>query len=363
MADIAEVLRNETDPNGPWPINGWPLDNPRQTVATISGFWDSQRNTTRTNFPELLDKGWESVISGIPTWSTLYVTTPDGKHTYAPGVDTKQVENFNQSLSLRNGILTTRVKWTPVPGGVSYDLVFTILAHRSRVSLGMMKLEITPSQNGDIIVTDILDGAGAQRTNFVSKKFEERDDMIWTSVRPYGIDNVTAYEFSTLEFPFGPRQGLVLEDSRKNANYRPYVSINESTISQEYIIETTKEETVTVLKYVGIASTDAFPKSTKNQAQRAALEAKECGWETLIREHNDAWDDLWEDADIVVYGDEQLQIAVRASLFHLLANVRGGSEGKGLGDNSISVGGLTSDSYAGLVFWDADCRFSCFRES
>ncbi|RPA98401.1 hypothetical protein L873DRAFT_1687777 [Choiromyces venosus 120613-1] len=347
------VLKNNSNRNGVWPINGWPLDNPRQTVATISGFWDSQHNTTRTNFPELLKNGGESVISGIPTWSTLYVTTPDGKYTYAPGVPHEQIESFNQSLSIRNGILTTRVKWTPVKGGISYDLKFTILAHRSRINLGLLKLDITPSEDGNVIVTDILDGAGAQRTEFSEKAFESKDNMIWTAVSPVGVPDVAAYEFSTLDFPFGSRQGLVIEESRKNANYRPYVSTNHSTISQEWQVETTKDQTVTIIKYVGIASTDAFP-NPKRTAHQAALDARACGWDTLVKEHNGAWDELWDDGDIVVHGDEQMQIAVRASLFHLLANIRGGSEGKGLGDNSIAVGGLASDSYAGFVFWDAD---------
>lgn len=37
----------------------------------------------------------------------------------------------------------------------------------------------------------------------------------------------------------------------------------------------------------------------------------------------------------------------------MLTNVRNGSEPTGLGDNSIAPAGLTSDSYAGQIFWDA----------
>jgi len=207
-----------------------------------------------------------------------------------------------------------------------------------------------------VIVTDILDGAGAQRTDFSEKSFEDKNNMIWTAVSLIGVPNVTAYEFSTVDFPFGSRQGLVMEESRKNANHRPYVSTNRSTISQEWQVETSKQQTIAIVKYVGIASTDAFPHA-KRTAQQAALDARACGWDDLVKEHNEAWDELWDDGDIIVHGDEQMQIAVRASLFHLLANIRGGSEGRGLGDNSMSVGGLASDSYAGFVFWDADCMF------
>jgi trehalose/maltose hydrolase-like predicted phosphorylase len=80
------------------------------------------------------------------------------------------------------------------------------------------------------------------------------------------------------------------------------------------------------------------------------------GYDDLLSEHTEAWNNIWESADIIIPGEEneQLQLATRASLFHLLSNIREGSEGHGLGDNSIAPAGLTSDSYAGEIFWDAD---------
>jgi trehalose/maltose hydrolase-like predicted phosphorylase len=324
-------------------------------VATISGLWDSQRNTTRTNFPELLKHGGESVISGIPTWSSLVFATSDG-HAYTPGVDASEVKSYYQTLSLKDGVVRTVVEWEPAKSGLTLVIDCSVVAHMTRINLGMIKCEVTPSESGDIILTDILDGQGAQRTSFVDKGLE-KDDTIWTSVKPAGIDNVTAFEVSTLDFDFTSKQGLVVEGSRKNAEQRAWVSGNESTISQEFTLETTKGETLTILKYVGIASTDAFPKDTSTVAQNAATEAKSCGWDTLIQEHRAGWEALWEEADIVIPGPEdieEMQIAVRASLFHLLSNIRPGDEGKGIGYNSIAVGGLASDSYAGLVFWDAD---------
>lgn len=339
------------NPNEVPPINGWPLDNPRQTVATISGFWDYQRNTTRTNFPELVRDGGESVISGIPTWTTFYITTPDGQYTYSPGVDPDSVIAFYQGLSIHNGILTTEVTWVPVAGGPEYQIKFTLLAHRSRINIGMMKVEITSDKDGAVIATDVLDGAGAQRTDHAGKEYVAKDDMIWTSVKPWGIADVTAYEYSTMDF--GACESSLIAGSRADAAERAYVSKNASTVAQEYKLSLVAGETVTLYKYVGIASSDAFENPAK-VARKAALQAKKDGWEQLLEEHEEAWNELWEDGDIIVEGDEVLQISIRATLFHLLSNIRGASEGRGVGDNSISVGGLTSDSYAGLVFWDAD---------
>ena len=339
------IDRNQT---GDWqPVNGWPLDNARQTVSTISGFWDSQHNTTRTNFPDLLNDGGESVISGIPAWSSMFVTTQKGT-TYQPGVDNFTISNFHQSLSLRNGVVETSFTWYPDQGGPAYNLTYTVVAHRSRINLGMVKLEISSSESTRLTITDILDGQAAQRTTFGGKGFANDGSTMWTSVKPLGITNVTAYEFSTVEISGFTAQDYV--STRYNAEQRPYVSKSVSTSAQEWRLDLVGNEPRTIVKYVGIASSDAFPDDPMGIAASAAFDAKATGWKRLIQEQDYAWGELWDSSDILIPGDEELQVALRGSLYHLLANLRGGSEGSGIGDNSISVGGLSSDSYAGRKY-------------
>ena len=172
-------------------------------MATISGFWDVQHNTTRTNFPELLKNGSESVISGIPTWSSFVISTADGRYTYAPGVDSDQIEYYHQTMSLRDGIVTTTVVWRPHANSPAYDLSFQVLAHRSKINLGMMKIGVSTADDTRLIVTDILDGEGAQRTRPAGKAVEKDNNVIWTAVNPEGLSDVVAYEYSTLDFGYG----------------------------------------------------------------------------------------------------------------------------------------------------------------
>lgn len=330
------------------PVNGWPLDNERQTFATISGFWNSQHNTTRTNFPELLEKGGESTIAGIPIWTGLIVTTQDG-FSYVPGVNNETVTKYRQSLSIKTGVVETSLRWTPVESDPDrfFDLKYTIYAHRKRVNVGAVKLEAFSSKGEKVWVTDLLDGRGAQRTEFIAKSFSEGDDVIWTGVHPHWLKNISAFEYSTIDFYHGGKH--VNRGSRRNPEGKPYISTNASTIAQEWEVTLPKpgEDCFTAAKYVGIASSDAFPKDPFAIAARAAEDAKKTGWEKLLKEHDKAWQDLWDEGDIIVEKDEELQIAFRASIFHLLSNVRSIDEGSGLSDNSITVGGLSSDSYAG----------------
>jgi trehalose/maltose hydrolase-like predicted phosphorylase len=173
-------------------------------------------------------------------------------------------------------------------------------------------------------------------------------------VSPNGIVNVTAYQVSRITVFPTP----ALRISSSSSDCFSGVSTNASTASQCYAVKASKYGTVTAIKYVGIASSDAFPGNALHTAQDAIATAAEDGYSKVLTEHSTAWNALWDDADIIIPGDTPvlrgLQLAARASLFHLLSNVRQGSEGHGLGDNSIAPAGLTSDSYAGQVFWDAD---------
>jgi trehalose/maltose hydrolase-like predicted phosphorylase len=124
------------------------------------------------------------------------------------------------------------------------------------------------------------------------------------------------------------------------------ITSNSSTIAQGYRFTIT--DSVILTKYVGIASTDAFP-DPLTEAETTSSSALYEGWDSLVTEHRQAWDALWSSADIEIPGNQEVQVSSRSALFHLWSNVRNGSEGPGIGDSSIAPAGLTSDSYAGQV--------------
>lgn len=76
--------------------------------------------------------------------------------------------------------------------------------------------------------------------------------------------------------------------------------------------------------------------------------ARAAGFESLLSEHRAAWCRRWQDADIVIEGDDELQLATRFALFHLMASV------PDEGEAAVGARGLTGASYRGHVFWDAD---------
>jgi trehalose/maltose hydrolase-like predicted phosphorylase len=163
--------------------NGWPLFSPRVATAMIAQFYDQQENTTGTNFAQT---GGEQPISTLPVWTSLYVTVDN--ETFSPMVNTTVTE-YSQNMSIKDGIVSTSMVWRGI------KLNYTILAHQTRPTLGIVRLELE-SQGGDIqvVLTDLLDGAGSWRTTFNHSEGNSSRHQLITSVKPNGIANVRACE-------------------------------------------------------------------------------------------------------------------------------------------------------------------------
>jgi trehalose/maltose hydrolase-like predicted phosphorylase len=95
-----------------------------------------------------------------------------------------------------------------------------------------------------------------------------------------------------------------------------------------------------------IAQPDRPP--APGDAIRALEAAKTSGFDRLLVEQRGAWARRWEDADILIEGDDTLQQRVRLALFHLMASVGDTNEA------AVGARGITGPAYRGHVFWDSE---------
>jgi nigerose phosphorylase len=99
-----------------------------------------------------------------------------------------------------------------------------------------------------------------------------------------------------------------------------------------------------------IVADDATP-----QVPRCAAALRECrsaaaqGYGPCLERHAAAWEGLWAECDVAIEGDEEAQLALRFSLYHLLAVAP--PAGSSL---SIPARGLSGQVYKGAVFWDTE---------
>lgn len=344
-------------------INGWPLFSERQTFATIAGFFDEQPTTNGTNFEWLNQYGGESVISGVPHWGGIIVDLGEGVYLDAT-VDNNTVSNFSSTLNAKEGISTWSYTWSPAnSSGLSFDIIYTMFAHKLYVNQGFVQLQIRPSADTNVSIVNVLDGTSAVRTNFTSSGME--GTQIYSAVTPYNVHNVTAYIYATME-------GSAEVDAASLAivTDKLYIGVNQSSIAQAANAALKAGQTTTVTKYVGGATSDGFldPKRT---AQGACMQAMLTGFNKSLATHVEEWAVVLTPDSVDNYTFPEngtlpndtyiIESAITAVLnnYYLLqntisANALSNASNAPIDTWSISVGGLTSDSYAGLVFWDAE---------
>ncbi len=86
----------------------------------------------------------------------------------------------------------------------------------------------------------------------------------------------------------------------------------------------------------------------RDQVEAALATAKLAGFDRLMREQRELLDQHWDEADVEIEGDDELQQAVRVGMFHVLqAGLRGERQ-------PIPAKGLTGPGYDGHTFWDTE---------
>lgn len=347
---------NQTNPDGANPANVWPLFSRRLSFTTISGFYNIQPNGTGTNYPWLNQYGWEQFIAGIPHATGILFDF--GGQVLNANVTNDTISSFESTISFKTGIGSWSYIWSPEGVNADFNVSYQALFHRERPNLIAVEAQITPSEDADGQVTDILDGRSAVRSYLNEKSLDENTTTIEVSFHPGGLEEVTGYEVSVANFDNGftdigskaPYEGDALEES-------------DMTIGQTFNISLKAGQTARFYKFVGVASTDKF-ENAEFIARQEAQNANATGWDAIVQEHVDAWAEIMTDAAVDNFTDpatgelpddneiEILQITSVANTYYLLQQLQ--PDGSGLNDNSLSVGGLNSESYAGMIFWDAD---------
>jgi alpha,alpha-trehalose phosphorylase len=86
----------------------------------------------------------------------------------------------------------------------------------------------------------------------------------------------------------------------------------------------------------------------RDEVVAALAAARHAGWDGLLGEQRAYLDEFWDNADVELDGDLELQQAVRFALFH---TVQAGARAE---QRAIAAKGLTGPGYDGHTFWDTE---------
>ncbi|MFF1482890.1 discoidin domain-containing protein [Streptomyces sp. NPDC058301] len=312
---------------------GWPLFTPRYDGSLVSGLYAHNKQTA----------GDRQAVAALPTWTALTLTTGGAADdTFNSSTPSGRISHYRQSLFLHCGLVRTSLTWTAADGRRT-DLVYEVLADRVNPHVGAVRMSMTPHWSGEATVTDMLDGRGARRMRQTGggdrTSGPHRDGRTAPTMdvafRTDGTD-VDGAVASTLRAG-GGTPGVKAQRAGQ---------AKDMTARQTLTLPVRSGQSYDVTKYVGV-DTALTSRAPRRDATATSRRAADRGWAALLRSHTAAWSRLWS-SDIEVPGQPEMQSWVRSAQYGLLSNTREGAA------NSIAPAGLTSDNYAGLIFWDAE---------
>lgn len=249
-------------------------------------------------------------------------------------INSKNISNFKQVLDMHHANFTASFDY-----GDKASVTYTYYALRQLPFSVLMDVTITPKKDIDITAASVMETPDALKD--VHNYYNQIE-------RPHTLISLLTSEAKS------PTGKLLLCASttflfNEKQNQEPLI-FHEMWDNNMHLMKFSKHLKANE-KYrfsiTGSIISSAQTNDPLNEAQRMTIYAKLEGTDSLIAQHNRAWDDLWK-SDITIQGDNQAQQDIHSMLYHLYSFVREGS------NLSLSPMGLSGLGYNGHVFWDAD---------
>lgn len=279
----------------------------KETVFTISNGYLGTRGTFEEGYPgdstaTLINGLYDKVVIShtelvnCPSWLPLEVKVAGDRFS----MDSGEILNYERRLDLRLGILSRDVRWRS-PKGHTLDFHFERFASLADQHVLAIRAQVTSIDfTGEISFSVGLDSE--PQTQGVPH---------WKVVNQGGIEQIIWLYNQTRhsEIQLGMATKLVVEGENappvclENANTSPTLTTT---------FQATPGKAATVEKIVTIFTSRETEIPIAAALQRLADEPR---YATLLAAHIAAWEQVWQDSDIIIEGDRYAQLVVRYNLF------------------------------------------------
>ncbi|MBW4564073.1 MAG: beta-phosphoglucomutase [Mojavia pulchra JT2-VF2] len=313
----------------------------KETVFTISNGYLGTRGTFEEGYPQdfpatIIHGVYDKVaiayteLVNCPSWLPLVVKVAGDRFS----MDSGEILNYERRLDLRLGIVSRDVRWRS-PKGHTLDLHFERFASLANQHVLAIRTQVTSLDfEGDISVEAVL-----------NPEPDTQGIKHWKTLNQGGVEQIIWQYNQThhSEIQLGMAAKLVVEGENaapvclENADTSPTLTTTFRAVPGK---------TVTVEKIVTV-----FTSRETEIPIAAALQtlADEPNYSTLLAAHIAAWEQVWQDSDIIIEGDRQAQLSVRYNLFQILAVAP-------RHDDRVSIPPktLSGFAYRGHIFWDTE---------
>jgi len=312
----------------------------KETVFTIGNGYLGTRGSFEEGYPSALPTTFiHGVYDDVPVVYTELVNCPD----WLPLVvmvngerfrlDQGEILQYERSLNLRQGLLDRSVRWRS-PSGKTIDFYFERFVSFADQHVLAQRCQLTPVDfDGVIEVQGSINGYTENQgfNHWVGLDQGKTDEGIWLQRRTRN---------SQIELGIAAKMTI----SGAEASLQVSTAPGYPTLSMTFLAKA--QQTVTVEKFVTIF--------TSREVETPVAAAKEKlaylpDYAKLLKASEQAWQEVWQQCDIVIEGDGTAAFAVRYNLFELLI-------ASPQHDDKVSIPAktLSGFGYRGHIFWDTE---------
>lgn len=266
------------------------------------------------------------------------LNAPNGLYTYIEfsGMQYRLPENLpldhHMALDYRHGVFYRNTSWDTGDGKICVKA--ERFASLDETHLIAMKYSISIDIDGDVKIYTGIDG------DVWDINGPHYDEVILSNINPIiyavGITHECKHKIcvgETYHVDFNTKEDIVTEKRKilRVLSFKAKAGI-----------------TYNLYKYIGVY-TSKDCSDYLDATSKLILRAKTEAYESLLRKHNNKWEQIWGISEVIIEGDNPSMEALNYSIYHLH------SIAPRHADNlSIPARGLSGQTYKGAVFWDTE---------
>lgn len=258
---------------------------------------------------------------------------------------TAEIKEFRRVLNMRQGYLE-RSFVARLENGKELKVVSTRFCSMVNNEAAALRYSVTPINfDGRLHIQPYIDfDVKNQDANY--------GDVFWEEVSKDVISRKAYVTAKTKKTDFHVCAGMkfsIMQNGTK-AYFEAHPVEKENYVANSVSVLATKGKEVIIYKYVGIVSSFYHAKNELVDICKEIVESSsKKGFELMLEEHAAAWEQKWEECDIVIEGDIAAQQGIRFNIFQLNQTYTGKDERLNIGPK-----GFTGEKYGGSTYWDTE---------
>ncbi|MFB9055522.1 glycoside hydrolase family 65 protein [Mariniflexile ostreae] len=257
----------------------------------------------------------------------------------------KNVENFCRTLNMQEGWLSRSFTAT-LQNDITVQVETKRFLSLDLDELGAIQYSIKPvNSDAEISFQPYLDAG-------ITNEDSNWDDTFWDVSHVEHNQHQAFIEAKTMKTHF---HTCTFMESQVFINKNllettPKIQEKSNYIAFTYTCNVKQNNTCSIHKFAGYTvDTNHDKKHLLTAAKTVLQHALNKGFSTLLSDQKQAWQNIWERADITISGDVKAQQGIRFNIFQLNQTYLGK-------DSRLNIGpkGFTGEKYGGSTYWDTE---------